>query len=132
LAVGLKLQASGKDLVMKDFKKLMIWQLGMEIVDKVYDLTSLLPADERFGIRSQMTRSATSIPGNIAEGSAKRSSKDYLRFVEIAFGSAFELETHALIVQRRKWVADELVTTLLELIRKEQRMLAKFIEKLGG
>lgn len=132
MAVGLKLQASGKDLVMKDFKKLMIWQLGMEIVDKVYDLTSLLPADERFGIRSQMTRSATSIPGNIAEGSAKRSSKDYLRFVEIAFGSAFELETHALIVQRRKWVADELVTTLLELIRKEQRMLAKFIEKLGG
>jgi four helix bundle protein len=50
---------------MKDFKKLLIWQLGMEIIDKVYDIVPLLPQDERYGLRSQMTRSAVSIPSNI-------------------------------------------------------------------
>ena len=52
---------------MKDFKKLMIWQLGMDIVDSIYEIIPSLPSDERFGIRSQMTRCAVSIPGNIAE-----------------------------------------------------------------
>lgn len=115
---------------MKDFKKLTIWQLGMNIVDRVYDMVPLLPKDERFGMISQMTRSATSIPANIAEGSAKRSVKEYTRFVEIAFGSAFELETHALVVQRRKWIDEKMISELLEEIRTEQRMISKFIDKL--
>jgi four helix bundle protein len=77
---------------MRDFKKLLIWQQGMIIVDKVYDIILYLPVEEKFGMRSQITRSATAIPANIAEGSAKRSERDYVRFVEISFGSAFELE----------------------------------------
>jgi four helix bundle protein len=64
---------------MRDFKKLLIWQTGMEIVNKVYDIAKLLPDEE----------SATSIPSNIAEGSAKKSEKDYARFVEISLGSSF-------------------------------------------
>jgi four helix bundle protein len=60
---------------MRNFKKLLIWQLGMEIVDKVYDIVPLLPSEEKFGLRLQMTKSAVSIPSNIAEGSGKRSSK---------------------------------------------------------
>jgi four helix bundle protein len=55
---------------MKDFKKLLIWQLGMEIVDSVYGIVPMLPQEERYGLRSQITRSAVSIPSNIAEGSA--------------------------------------------------------------
>lgn len=66
---------------MKDFKKLLIWQLGMDIVDKVYDLLPELPSEEKFGLRSQLGRSATSVPANIAEGSAKRSMHDYRRYV---------------------------------------------------
>jgi four helix bundle protein len=117
---------------MTDFKKLLIWQQGMIIVDKVYDIIPYLPVEEKFGMRSQMTRSATAIPANIAEGSAKRSEKDYIRFVEISFGSAFELETHLLIVQKRKWVDDKMIVELLENIKTEQKMLAKFIDKVGS
>lgn len=88
---------------MRDFNRLLIWQRGMEIVDDVYDLAPFLPSEEKFGMKSQMTRSAIGIPANIAEGSAKKSQKDYCRFIEIALGSAFELETHLRIVEKRKW-----------------------------
>ena len=115
---------------MRDFKRLLIWQLGMDIVDKVYDLVLFLPQEEKYGMKSQMTRSATSIPGNIAEGSAKRSQKDYIRYVEISLGSIFEFETHLLVVQRRKWIDEKLIVELLEMIAQEQKMLQSFIKKL--
>lgn len=115
---------------MRNFKKLLIWQVGMQVVDKVYDMVPLLPNEEKYGLRLQMTKSATSIPSNIAEGSAKRSQKDYLRFVEISLASSFELETHTLVVQNRKWVPAELISELLTLLEKEQKMISKFIEKL--
>jgi four helix bundle protein len=102
----------------------------MDIVDKVYDIAPLLPIEERFGLRLQMTKSATSIPSNIAEGSAKRSASDYLRFVEYSLASSFELETHSLVVQNRKWVPAEKISELLFLIEKEQKMISKFIDKL--
>ncbi len=114
---------------MKDFKKLLIWQMGMEIVDKVYEVVSVLPAEEKYGMRSQMTRSAVSIPSNIAEGSAKTSQKDYARFLEISLGSVFELETHSLVVQRRQWVDEKQMNELLELIKREQQMLQSFLKK---
>ncbi len=117
---------------MRDFKKLLIWQQGMIIVDKVYDIIPFLPVEEKFGMRSQITRSATAIPANIPEGSAKRSEKDYTRYVEISFGSAFELETHLLVVQKRKWVEEKMIVELLDIIKTEQKMLAKFIDKVDG
>ena len=117
---------------MRDFKKLLIWQLGMDIVDKVYGLVPMLPQEERYGLRSQMTRSAISIPSNIAEGSAKRSEKEYIRYSEIALGSAFELETQTIAVQKRKWVEEKLTEEVLELLRREQKMIVGFIEKLEG
>jgi four helix bundle protein len=116
---------------MKDFKKLLIWQLGMEIVNKVYDVSALIPSDERFGMKSQVTRAAVSIPANIAEGSAKRSNKEYVRFVEIAQGSAFELETHLLIIESRKWVDKKIIEELVEMVRREQKMIDGFLDKLG-
>ncbi len=109
----------------------MIWQLGMDVVDRVYDLMPMLPKEEKYGVVSQMTRSAISVPANIAEGSAKRSTKEYIKFVEIALASAFELETHALIVQRRKWTNDKMISELLEAVRTEQKMISKFIDKLN-
>lgn len=115
---------------MKDFKKLMIWQLGMDIVDKVYDAVPQLPQEEKYGMKSQMTRSAFSIPSNIAEGSAKKSQREYSRYIEISLGSAFELETHLLLVQRRKWVEEKMIAKLIEMIVVEQKMLQSFIRKL--
>jgi len=117
---------------MKNFKDLQVWQLGVDIVDKVYDIVVLLPQEEKYGMRSQITRSAVSIPANISEGSAKRSEKDYMRYLEIALGSSFELETLSLIIQRRNWVSEVLVSELLVMVESEQKMLSKFIEKIKG
>jgi four helix bundle protein len=115
---------------MRNFKKLMIWQLGMQLVDKVYDLVPSFPEEEKFGLRVQITKCAISIPSNIAEGSAKRSQKDYLRFVEISLASSFELETQTLVVQNRKWAPSDKVSELLSLVEREQKMITGFIDKL--
>jgi len=116
---------------MKDFKKLTIWSKGMDLVDRMYDLSVLLPPDEKFGIRAQLTRAAISIPLNVSEGSAKSSDKDYKRFLEMSLGSAFEVETLLIVIKRRKWIAEELITDILKEVDEEQKMLASFIKKLG-
>ena len=115
---------------MKDFKKLGIWQLGMDIVDHVYDLFDEIPWQKAGKLRDQATRAAVSIASNIAEGNSRRSEKDKHRFHEIALGSAFELQTQILIVQRRKWLAAERLTTVLADIEREQKMIAAFMNAL--
>jgi len=84
---------------MRNFKKRKIWCLGIEIVKAVYTIARLFPDHEKFGLKSQCQRSAVSIPANIAEGSSRRSKKDQYRFLEIALGSSFELETHFILAQ---------------------------------
>jgi four helix bundle protein len=118
------------DLSMKDFKKLKIWQQGMEITELIYDMSASMPNTEKFGLTSQMTRAAVSIPSNIAEGSSRRSEKDYFRFCEIALGSAYELETQLLVVIKRGWIEEPKVNSILNLLTEEQRMLFGFMNKL--
>jgi four helix bundle protein len=115
---------------MRDFKRLLIWQKGMVIVNEIYKAAVFLPKEENYGLRSQVTRSAFSIPTNIAEGSAKKSQKEYRYFAEIALGSAFELETHLLIIQQQGWFPKNNVETLLSLTIEEQKMLTTFINRL--
>lgn len=102
----------------------------MVIVNEVYQSIVYSPDAERYGLRSQVTRSAVSIPSNIAEGSAKKSQKEYRRFAAISLGSAFELETQLLIVEQLGWVPKEKVTNRLALTIEEQKMLNVFINKL--
>ena len=83
---------------MKDFRKLDIWKRGLKLVKQVYVLTNKLPQKEQFGLVSQMNRCAVSIPSNIAEGCSRSSALELARFIEIALGSAFELETQIIIV----------------------------------
>ncbi len=78
---------------MRDFRTLNIWQGGIAIVKQVYRLAESLPVEEKYGLRSQICRSAVSIPSNIAEGCSRSSQIDFKRFLEIALGSSFELET---------------------------------------
>lgn len=115
---------------MRDFKKLLIWRKGMVIVNEVYKAAAFFPEEEKYGLRSQITRSAVSIPTNIAEGSAKKSQKEYRHFAEISLGSAFELEMHLLIIQRQEWFPKDTVETLLALTIEEQKMLTSFINRL--
>ena len=115
---------------MKNFKELTIWQRGIEIVKKVYHLTNQFPTHEKFGIISQMTRSAVSIAANIAEGSSRDSDKDYARFLQLALGSAFELQTYLVIVKEMHWTSvDEIIQVEL-FLEEEIKMIHSFIKRL--
>jgi four helix bundle protein len=84
----------------RSFRDLIAWQKGMDIVCSAYRETKSLPTDERFGLISQMRRSAVSIPSNIAEGWGRHEGAEYIRFLEIARGSTYELATQAEICIR--------------------------------
>lgn len=115
---------------MTNFRNLKIWQKGMELVMDVYKLTEILPREEKFGLRGQITRAVISIPSNIAEGSSRSSEKDFKRFLEISLGSAFELETQLIIIQKLKLIEAERVNDILNILNEEQKMINGFINKL--
>ena len=81
----------------KSYRDLVAWQRARELVKEVYLLTAGFPAGERFGLVGQMDRAAVSIPSNIAEGYGRSTTQDYLRFLRIARGSAYELETQLVL-----------------------------------
>lgn len=89
------------------YEKLDVWQKAMDLVDTVYDVTVSFPNEERYGLTSQINRSAVSIPSNIAEGSARTSTKDFLRFLSITLGSLAELDTQLRIALRREYLKAE-------------------------
>lgn len=116
---------------MKDFKRLKIWQKGMEIISETYRLVRILPKEEKFGLSSQITRAAISISANIAEGSSRNSMSDSKRFFEYSLGSAFELETLLLSVKVAGLLKKtQPVDTLLNIVIEEQKMLTTFLRAL--
>jgi four helix bundle protein len=116
---------------MLNFKRLKIWQKGFEIAVRAFQLTRDFPREEKFGLSSQITKAAVSIPSNIAEGSSRSSRKDYYRFLEIALGSTFEMETQMLIADAAGLGEPDLRTLLLSDLDEEQKMLISFMNKLG-
>ena len=78
---------------MRDFRKLGIWKTSLAMVKKIYGVTATLPPHEKFGLSSQMNRAVISIPSNIAEGCSRNSKIELARYLEIAIGSSFELES---------------------------------------
>jgi four helix bundle protein len=88
---------------MRNFREYDVWIDAMKLVNKIYDNVDNFPRDERFGLISQITRSAVSIPSNIAEGASRISEKDFGRFLEISLDSAYELETQLRIAENRNY-----------------------------
>jgi four helix bundle protein len=115
---------------MKDFKRLKIWQKGMRIAVGCYRLVQAFPVEEKFGLSSQITRAAVSIPSNIAEGSSRSSEKDYRRFLEMSLGSGFELETQLLLTKYVNFGQQDVRDAILKDLDEEQKMLMSFIKKL--
>ena len=115
---------------MKDFKKLNVWQKSIELVTSVYKISKSFPAEEKYGITSQITRAAVSIPSNIAEGSSRHSEKDYFRFLEIALGSAFELETQLIIIGKLEMINSKELVMILDETKTVQKMLSGLMSKL--
>ncbi len=108
----------------------MVWQKGMEIWKETYLVTRQLPTDEKFGVVSQMNRAAASIPANIAEGASRDSQRDFNRYLQIALGSSYELETFLIGINMISYVTDQAVKKLSDLIDEEQKMLMGLMKKL--
>jgi len=85
---------------MRSHEKLDVWKRSIDLVVSVYRLTENFPSEEKFGLTSQIRRASVSIPANIAEGAARESDKEFVRFLSIAQGSTSEVETELLIANR--------------------------------
>ena len=92
-----------------NYKNLKIWNLGIEIVDDVFNIINEFPNDEKFGLSSQISRCSVSIPSNIAEGSS-RTDKSFSHFIDISLGSSFELETQLIIACNRNYITKDKLT----------------------
>ena len=112
------------------FRDLIIWQKSMTLVTAIYAETKHFPSEEMYGLTNQMRRSAISIPSNIAEGYGRNSSGDYKRFLHIAVGSLFELQTQIAIAFNLNYITKELFQTLFEKTKELDRMLLSLINKI--
>ncbi|WP_461639485.1 four helix bundle protein [Labilibaculum euxinus] len=115
---------------MRNFRKLNVWQNGISIVKRIYRLVELLPENEKYGLRSQICRAAISVPSNIAEGCGRNTDADFRRFLDIALGSLFELETQLIIMVELKYVNGVKMNDLVDLVHQEEKMINSLITKL--
>lgn len=107
----------------RNYRDLSVWQLGINIAVQVYEATRQFPADERFGLTSQLRRAAASVPANVAEGHARSSTKDYLRYIAIAIGSLAETATFIELAGRLNYDDVDELRRIYELTTEERRML---------
>jgi four helix bundle protein len=113
------------------YQDLNVWREGIQITLKVYKLTGEFPDQERFGLVSQMRRSAVSIPSNIAEGHARLSTREYIRHLSIALGSLAELETQIHLSKELGFARHDIATELLsdaDRLGKQMRNLTKSLK----
>lgn len=115
---------------MKSYKDLTVYQKAYDLSLQVYQVTSTFPSEERFGLISQMRRSAVSIPCNIAEGYRRGGRKEYIQFLHIALGSCGELETLISLSKDLKLVPDMNYNGLFMLQEEVSKMLTKLIMSL--
>jgi four helix bundle protein len=111
----------------KAHKKLKVWQEAMELVRVTYDTTSSLPSDEKYGLQAQMRRAAVSVPSNIAEGAARRTSKDSIQFYIVARGSLSELDTQAELCRNLRLLKTDRFDLLLAQIDRVDALLSGLI-----
>lgn len=114
---------------MKNFKKLIVWQRGMELASEINKVVSKLPTEERFTFRDQIIRSSISIPSIIAEGSSRESRKDFNRFLRISLGSSFELETQLMLLDQNNIIESSTLKEALDYNDEVQKMLHTLLRK---
>ena len=115
---------------MHNFKELVVWQKSRSLVKDIYSLVVSFPDDEKFGISSQMKRATISIASNIAEGAGRGTDKDFIRFLDIANGSAFELETQLYLSFDLSFIDKNILTNYLEKITEVQKLIYGFKTRL--
>jgi four helix bundle protein len=117
-------------LEVKSHKDLIAWQKAMDFAAGVYCLVGKFPAKETYGLWSQLTRAAASVPANIAEGKARGTTKDYSHFLSVARGSLMEAETHLLLAIRVGYISDDDAVASLALIDEVGRLINAIRSKL--
>jgi four helix bundle protein len=115
-----------------NFRELNIWKKSMDLVFEVYKLTRELPDIEKFALVSQVNRSAVSIPSNIAEGTSRITIKEVSRFLDIALGSSYELETQLLLIGTLYNELEGQTTSLVKNINEIQKMIGGFKKKINS
>ena len=115
----------------QSYKDLVVWQKGIELAKRIYGLTRRFPSEERFGLTSQMRRAAVSIPSNIAEGQARRTTAEFIQFVSHAEGSAAELDTQIILAVELSFRGKTDALRIYELNDEIRRMLNALRRKLA-
>lgn len=113
-------------------RDLVVWQKAMDLAVNVYKLCSSFPPDERFRLTSQITRAASSVPANIAEGHARATRKDYANFLAIAKGSLMEAETFLTLAVRLQYLSNAQAARAQQLITEISKMITAIRSKLVG
>ena len=115
---------------MRDFHKLGIWQRSHQLTLDVYKVSKSFTKDELFGLTSQIRRAASSIPTNIAEGCGRASNKDYAHFLQIAIGSASEVEYELLLAHDLEYINEEVFKKLTSETIAIRKMIIKYQSEL--
>jgi four helix bundle protein len=114
----------------QDFQDLTVWQRAMELSEPVYTLTKTFPAEELYGLTSQLRRASVSVASNIAEGRGRGSAGEFRQFLNIAQGSTYEVQTQLLLVKRMKIGNTELLAKAEALCIETSKMLRAFLQSL--
>ena len=116
----------------QNYKDLVVWQKGVALAKATYQLTSRFPAEEKFGLVSQMRRAAVSIPSNIAEGQARHTTGEFVQFISHAEGSVAELETQLILSLELAFAKADDAKASFVLLDEIRRMLNGLRRKLSG
>lgn len=114
----------------RTYRDLNVWKKAISLAVEVYRKCSKFPQVEMYGLVSQMQKASVSISANIAEGYARRTRKEYLRFLDIALGSLYELQTQTVISTRLNYLKNDEAKEFYELQREIERMLTAMMTKL--
>ena len=118
------------DYRIDDFKDLIVWKRAMELAKAAYVLTGKLPRNEDYSLTDQIRRAAISVPSNIAEGYGRTSQRDYARFLAMARGSSYELETQVLLCIEIGYIREEDTFNVLGLCKEIAKMITKILKSL--
>ena len=118
--------------MLKSYRELDVWQEAWALVEAIYALSTRFPSEGRFGLSSQIRRSSVSIPSNIAEGHARPTTRDYLRFIGISLGSLAEMETQLLLAQRLGYIDHATLDATLQASERVGRMLRGLSKSLNA
>ena len=118
--------------MIRNFRDLIVWRKAMQLVTDIYFITRKFPEYEIYGLTSQLRRCAVSLPSNIAEGYGRKSTNDYIRFLKIARGSLFEIQTQLEISLNLEYITKKTYNHIDEQSKEIERMLNSLIIKIGN